>query len=167
MVARSSSISRECTGVSRGRCKGGGLETPELPGPLLREGKWSLSQSPIPDAPDQGAVQTRVSAALSPAPHRMPPPAQWPVAPYSSNPEEREPHSVLSSGVSATSHRVRTLGRGPKVVLKWWVPRVLAAHPDRRLLSLLSEGLPHHHGRRSLGLQRLPGPHHCGRADPG
>ena len=126
------------------------------------KGRWSLGQSPMPDAPDQGAVQTRVSATLSPAPHRMLPPAQWPVAPYSSSPEEHEPHSVLSSGLSATSHRVRTLDRGPKEVLKRWAPRVLVAHPARRLLSLLSEGLPHDHGRRLLGLQTLPGPRHCG-----
>ena len=89
------------------------------------KGRWSLGQSPMPDAPDQGAVQTRVSATLSPAPHRMLPPAQWPVAPYSSSPEEREPHSVLSSGLSTTSNRVRTLGRGPKAILKWWAPRAL------------------------------------------
>ena len=135
--------------------------------PCCRKGKWSLGQSPMPDTPDQGAVQTRVSAALSPAPHQAPPAAQCPVAPYSSSPEEREPHSVLSSGLSATSHRVRTLGHGPKAVLKRWAPRVLAAHPARRLSNLLSEGLPHDHGRRFLGLQTLPGPRHCGRTDPG
>ena len=120
----------------------------------------------MPDATYQGAAQTRVSAALSSAPHRMPPPAQWPVDPYSSSPEEPEPHSVLSSGVSATSHRVRTRGRGPRAFLKRWAPRALAAHPAQRLWSLLSEGLPHDHGRRPLGLQTLPGPRHCGRADP-
>ena len=121
----------------------------------------------MPDAPDQGAAQTRVSAALSPAPHRAPPPAQWPVAADSSNPEECEPHLVLSSGVSAISRRVRTLGRGPKAVVEWWEPRALAALPARRLSSLLSEGLPHDHGGRPLGLQTLPWPRHCGHADPG
>ena len=121
----------------------------------------------MPDAPDQGAAQTRVSAALSPAPHCTPPPAQRPVAPDSSNPEECEPHSVLSSGVSATSRRVRTLGRGPKAVMEQWVTRALAALPARRLSSLLSEGLPHDHGRRPLGLQMLPGPRYCGHVDPG
>ena len=121
----------------------------------------------MPDAPDQGAAQTRVSAALSPAPHCAPPPAQRPAAPDSSNPEECEPHSVLSSGVSATSRRVRTLGWGPKAVMEWWAPRELAALPAWRLSSLLSEGLPHDHGRRPLGLQTLPGPRHCGHADPG
>ena len=121
----------------------------------------------MPDASDQGAVQTRVSAALTPAPHCTPLTAQWPVALDSSSPEEREPHSVLSSGLSATSHRVRTLGRGPKEVLKRWAPRALAANPAQRLSSLLSEGLPHDHGRWLLGLQTLPGPRHCGSADPG
>ena len=121
----------------------------------------------MPDASDQGAAQTRVSAALSPAPHRAPPPAQRPVAADSSNPEECEPHLVLSSGVSAISRRVRTLGRGPKAVVEWWVPRALAALPAWRLSSLLSEGLPHDHGRWPLGLQTLPWPRHCGHADPG
>ena len=121
----------------------------------------------MPGAPDQGAAQTRVSAALSPAPHRAPPPAQRPAAPDSSNPEESEPHSVLRSGVSATSCRVRTLGWGPKAVVEWWVPRELAGLTARRLSSLLSEGLPHDHGRRPLGLQTLPGPRHFGLADPG
>ena len=119
----------------------------------------------MPDALDQGAAQTRVSAALSPAPHRVPPPAQWPAAPDSSSSEEREPHSVLSSGVSATSHRVRTLGRGPKAVVECWGPRALAALPAWRLSSLLLEGLPHDHGRWPLHLQMLPGPRHCGRED--
>ena len=117
----------------------------------------------MPDAPDQGAAQTRITAALSPAPHRVPPPAQWPVAPDSSSPEWREPRSVLSSRESATSRKVRTLGRDPKVVVEWWAPRALAALPAQRLSSLLPEGLPHDHGRRPLGLQTLPGPRHCGR----
>ena len=135
--------------------------------PCLGKGRWSLGQSPMPDAPDQGAAQTRVSAALSPTPHRTPLPAQWPAAPDSSSPEEHEPRSVLSSRVSATSHRVRTLGRGPKEVVKQWVPCELAALPAQRLSRLLSEGLPHDHGRWPLGLQMLPGPRHCGRADLG
>ena len=135
--------------------------------PCCGKGRWSLGQSPMPDAPDQGAAQTRVSAALSPAPHQAPPAAQCPVAPYSSSPEEREPHSVLSSGLSTTSNRVRTLGRGPKAILKWWAPRALAAYPAQCLSSLLSEGLPHDHGRRLLRLQTLPGPRHCRRRDSG
>ena len=112
----------------------------------------------MPDAPDQGAAQTRVSAALSPAPHRAPPPAQWPAAPDSSRPEEREPRSVLSSGVSATSRRLRTLVRGPKAVVERWAPRALAALPAWRLYSLLLEWLPHDHRRRPLGPKLgLPG----------
>ena len=134
--------------------------------PCCGKGRWSLGQSPMPDAPDQGAAQTRVSAALSSAPHRVPPPAQWLVAPDSSSPEECEPRSVLSSGVSATSRRVRTLGRGPKAVVECWGPFALAALPAPRLSSL-SEGLPHDHGRWPLCLQMLPGPCHCGCTDPG
>ena len=86
--------------------------------------------------------------------------------PDSSSPEEREPRSVLSSGVSATSLRVRTLGRDPKAVVERWAPRALAALPARRLSSLLSEGLPHDPRRRPLGLQTLPGLRHCGRVYP-
>ena len=134
--------------------------------PCLGKGRLSLSQSPMPDAPDQGAAQTRVTAALSPAPHHVPPPAQWPVAPDTSSPEERKPRSVLSFGVSATSRRVRTPGRGPKAVVERWAPRALAALPAQRLSSLLAEGLPHDHGRRPLGLQTLPGLRHCGRVYP-
>ena len=135
--------------------------------PCWGKGRWSLGQSPMPDAPDQGATQTRVSAALSPEPHHASPPAQWPAASDSSSPEECEPCWVLSSGVFATSHRVRTLGRGPKAVVERWAPRALAALPTRRVSSLLSAGLPHDHGGWPLGLQKLLGPRHCGRADPG
>ena len=114
MAARSGSISRECAGVSRGRCEGGGVETPELPGPLLREGKVEPGSVPMPDAPDQGAAQTRVSAALSPAPHRAPPPAQWPAAPDSSSPEEREPRSVLGSRGRRHRPQGEDAGLGPQ-----------------------------------------------------
>ena len=130
--------------------------------PCIGKGRYSLGQSPMPDAPHQGAAQTIVSAALSPATHHVPPPAQWPAAPNSSSLEERESLSVLSSGVSAPSRKVRTLGQGPKAVVECWGPLVLAALPAQRLSSLLSEGLPHNHGRWPLGLQRLPGPRHCG-----
>ena len=128
-------------------------------------GAWVSPQCQTPQTREQRS--SRVSAALSPTPHLLLPPAQWPVAPDYSSPEELEPPSVLSSGVSATSHRVRTLGQGPKAVVEWWVPCALAALPAWRLSSLLSEGLPHDHGRWPLGLQTLPGPRHCGRADPG
>ena len=111
-------------------------------------------------------MQTRVSASHSPVPHCTPLPAQWPVAPDTSSPEEREPCSVLSSGVSATSCRVRTLGWDPKAVLERWAPRAIAALPAWHLSSLLLEGLPHDHGRWPLGLQTLPGPHHGGRVYP-
>ena len=123
-------------------------------------GAWVSPQCQTPQTREQRS--SRVSAALSPTPHLLLPPAQWPVAPDYSSPEELEPPSVLSSGVSATSHRVRTLGRGPKAVVERWAPCALAALPAWRLSSLLSEGLPHDHGRWPLGLQTLPGPRHCG-----
>ena len=167
MVARSSSMSRECAGVSRGRCEGGGVETPELPGPLLQEGK--VEPGSVPNARHPGPGSSADKSKCSSIPSPSPGASACPMArgPDSSSPEEREPHSVLSSGLSATSHRVRTLGHGPKAVLKRWAPRVLAAHPARRLSNLLSEGLPHDHGRRLLGLQTLPGPRHCGHVYPG
>ena len=160
MVARSSSISRECAGVSRGRCNGGGVETPELPGPLLREGKVEPGSVPSARRPGPGSTADngKCSSITSPSPRA--PTCSMASGPDSSSPEEREPHSVFSSGVSATRRRVRTLGRGPKAVVKRWVPRALAAHRARLLSSLLSEGLPHDHGRWPLGLQTLPGPHH-------
>ena len=39
---------------------------------------------------------------------------------------------VLGSGVSAKGHRLRTPGRGPKTVVKRWVPRALTPLPARR-----------------------------------
>ena len=143
------------------------METPELPGPLLREGKVEPGSVPNARRPGPGsrADKSKCYSILSPS--GMPPPGQWPVAPNSSSPEEREPLSVLSSGVSATSPRVRTLGRDPNAIMEWWAPLALAALPAQCLSSLLTEGLPHDHGRQPLGLQMLPGPHNCGRADPG
>ena len=143
------------------------MESPELPGPLLREGKLEPGSVPSARCPGPGssADKSKCSTIPSPSPHA--PTCPMASGPDSSSPEEREPHSVLSSRVFATSHRVRTLGRGPKAVVKRWVPRALSALTARRLSSLLSEGLPHDHGRQPLGLQTLPGPRHCGRADPG
>ena len=45
-----------------------------------RKESWILGWSPLQNAPDLGAAQTQVSAALPKAPHRMPPPAQRPAA---------------------------------------------------------------------------------------
>ena len=152
MVARSSSISRECTGMSGARCVGGGLETPELPGPLLREEKvepGSVLNARCP-GPGSSADKSKCSSIPSPSPR----------GPDSSSPEEPEPRLFLSSRVSATSRRVKTLGRGPKAIVECWGPRALAALPAWPLSSLLSEGLPHDNGRRPLGLQTLPWPRH-------
>ena len=81
--------------------------------------------------PGSSAYKTKCSSIPSPSPGA----SACPMArgPDSSSPEEREPHSVLISGVSAINRRVRTLGWGPKVVVKWWVSRALAALPARCL----------------------------------
>ena len=42
---------------------------------------------------------------------------------------------VLGSGVAATGRRLKTPGRGPKAVVKRWVPRVLTPLPARRPLT--------------------------------
>lgn len=101
--------------------------------PCWGEGWWRLGRSPLRDALDQGAVQTRISAALPTAPHRASPPVKRASGPDSSSLEEHEPLSVLCSGVAATGCRVRTPGCGPKVVVDLWSPRALAALPARRL----------------------------------
>ena len=71
MVARSCSISRECAGVSRGRCQGRGMETPELPGPLLREGKVEPGSVPSATCPRPGSSEdkSKCSSIPSPSPH--------------------------------------------------------------------------------------------------
>ena len=147
MVARSSSISRVCAGVSRGRYEGGFMETPELPGPLLREGKGELGS--VSNArfrrPGSSTDKSKYSSIPSPSPHA-------PACPMASGPQLLHPRgarasSVLSSRVSVTSYRVRTLGWGPKAVVEQWVPCALAALPAQHLSKLLSEGLPHNHGR--------------------
>ena len=143
------------------------METPELPGPLLREGKVEPGSVPNARCPGPGKSADKSKCSSIPSPSPRAPACPMASAPDSSSPEEREPHWFLRSGVSATGRRVRTRGWGPKVVVDWWAPRARAAQPARRLSSLLSEGLPHNHGRRPLGLQTLPGPRHCGRANPG
>ena len=119
MVARSGSISRECTGLSGGRCKGGGVETRELPGPLLREGKVEPGSVPNSRCPGPGSSTDKSKCNSIPSPSLHAPACPMASAPDSSSPEERELRSVLSSGVSATSPRVRTLGQGPKAVVEW------------------------------------------------
>ena len=153
--------------MSGGTCEGAGMEKPELPGPLLREGK--VEPGSVPNArlpgPGSSADKSKCSSIPSPSPHA--PACPMASGPDSSSPEECKPRLFLSSGVSATSRRVRTLGRGPKRVVERWAPHALAALPVWRLSSLLSEGLPDDHGRWPLGLQMLPGSRHSGRADPG
>ena len=138
------------------------METPELPGPLLREGKVDPGSVPNARCPGPGssADKSKCSSIPSPSPHA--PTCPMASGPDSSSPEEPEPRLVLSSRVSATSRRVKTLGWGPKAIVECWGPRALAALPAWPLSSLLSEGLPHDNGRRPLGLQTLPWPRHCG-----
>ena len=92
MVARSSSISRECAGVSRGRCEGGGTETPELPGPLLREGKGEPGS--VPNArlrrPGSSTEKSKCNSIPSPSPHA-------PACPMASGPRLLHPRGVRAS----------------------------------------------------------------------
>ena len=111
-------------------------------GPVLSEGKLETESVPMAGRPDQGAAQTRVSAALPEPLTARPrlPNGQRPGLPH---PEEREPPSVLGSRVTATSRRVRTPARGPKAAVERGAPPALAALPARRPSSLLTAGLPH------------------------
>ena len=45
----------ECTGVSGHRCKGGGTLTPELPEPVLGEGKFETGSVPTAKRPRPGS----------------------------------------------------------------------------------------------------------------
>ena len=69
MAARSASISSKCTGVIRDRCEGRGVETPELPGPLLREGKVEAGSVPTSRRPGPGssADMSKCSSTCSPS----------------------------------------------------------------------------------------------------
>ena len=101
------------------------METPELPGPWLREGK--VEPGSVPNArrpgPGSGADKSKCSSIPSPS-------LRAPAYPMASGtrlllPRGHELRSVISSRVSATSRRVRTLGRDPKAVVERWAPRVL------------------------------------------
>ena len=45
----------ECTGMSGHRCEGGGTWTPQLPGPVLREGKLETGSVPTAKRPRPGS----------------------------------------------------------------------------------------------------------------
>ena len=45
----------ECIGVSGHRCEGGGTQTPELPGPVLREGTLETVSVPTAKRPRPGS----------------------------------------------------------------------------------------------------------------
>ena len=110
------------------------METPELPGPLLRE--WKVEAGSVPTArcpgPGSSTDTSKCSSTRSPSPC-APACQTGQRATDSTSLEEREPLSVLGSRVAATGFRVRTPGRGPKAVVELWSLRALAALPARRL----------------------------------
>ena len=111
------------------------------------------------DALDQGAAQTRVSAALSPAPHRAPPPAKQ--------------ASQLLQPLGARA----SLGLWLQGRCQWLQGEDTGPGPQggRGAVALCARSPPcpapmSLHlaaGGRPLGLWTLPGPRQCGRADPG
>ena len=143
------------------------METAELPGPLLREGKVEPGSVPNARRPGPGSStdKSKYSSIPSPSPHT-------PACPMASDPRLLQPRGARASlgpQLRGVCHQpqVEDTGPGPKAVMEQWAPRALAVLPAWRLSSLLSEGLPHDHGRRPLGLQTLPGPRHCGLVYPG
>ena len=90
-----------------------------------------MGRPPLQNAPDMGAAQTQVSAALPRAPHRLPPPAQRPGL-FQPGGVRASLGPRLSSGVAATGRRLRTPGRGPKAVVERWAPRALTPLSARR-----------------------------------
>ena len=143
----------EFPGVSGCRCEGGGTGTPELPGPVLREGKLETGLVPTAKRPRPGSSTdtSKCSCTHSPSLQALACPAAS--GPDSSCLEEREPLSVHGSWVTATGHSVRTPGWGPKVVVEWWAPSALTPLPARSLST--TRGLP-------LFLWALPGPGRVG-----
>ena len=92
MVARSGSISSECAGVSGDRCQGGGMETPEFPGPLLREGKVETGSVPSArlSGPGSSADTSKCSSIRSPSPRA-------PACPMASGPRLLQPRGAQAS----------------------------------------------------------------------
>ena len=112
MVAKSSSISRECAGVSRGRCDGGGVEPAELPGPLLREGKVEPGSVPNVRRPGPGssADMSKCSSIPSPLPRA-------PACPMASGPRLLQPRGVrdtLCPQLWGVCHQPQCEDTGPR-----------------------------------------------------
>ena len=111
MVARSGSISRECTGLSGGRCEGGSVETPELPGPLLREGKVEPGSVPKARCPGPGksADKSKCSSIPSPSPCA-------PACPWASGPRILQPRlarAPLGPHLQGVCHQPQGEDTGP------------------------------------------------------
>ena len=104
---------------------------PELPGPVLREGKLQTGSVPTAKRPRPGssADTSKCSSTSIPSPHAPACPAASGLE--SSSLEEHEPLLVLGSGVAATGGRLRTPGRGPKAVVERWAPHALTPLPAR------------------------------------
>ena len=105
---------------------------PELPGPVLREGKLQTGSVPTAKRPRPGssADTSKCSSTSIPSPHAPACPAASGLE--SSSLEEHEPLLVLGSGVAATCCRLRMPGRGPKAFVERWVPRAPTPLPARR-----------------------------------
>ena len=112
MVAGSSSISGECRGVSGGIFEGGGMETPELPGPLLREGK--VEPGSVPNArrpgPGSSADKSKCSSIPSPSPHA----AACPLASGSLLLQPRGARAMLGPQLRAVFHQPQGEDTGPR-----------------------------------------------------
>ena len=67
----------KCIGVRGHICEGGGRGTPDLPGPVLREGKLETGSVLTAKRPRPGSSADTSKCS---SPHRMPPPAQRPAA---------------------------------------------------------------------------------------
>ena len=162
MAARSASISSKCTGVIRDRCEGTGVETPELPGPLLREGKVEAGLVPTSRRPGPGSSADASNCSSTCSPSLCAPACQTGPCPQLLQP--RGARASLGPWLRGRRHRLQGEDTGP------WpqggrgsvVAPCTRSPPCPAPLSLHLAA-----GGRPLGLQTLPGPRQCGRADPG
>ena len=98
--------------MSRGRCGGGGVETPELPGPLLREGK--VEPGSVPNArcprPGSSADKSKCSSIPSPSQHA----AACPMASGSLLLQTRGARASLGPQLRAVYHQQQGEDTGPR-----------------------------------------------------
>ena len=78
--------------MSGGRCKGGGVETPELPGPLLREGKMEPGSVPNARCPGPGSSTDKCECSSIPSPS-----LRTPTCPKASGPRLLQPRGARAS----------------------------------------------------------------------